>query len=220
MFQHKLSKCIASFFLDNSVYSIFHSSNCMFIVCRYYDLEKWEAKRQKKSELKALKKARETSFSIVDDEKRHELLHRRVDSNKYGTAFIFDCFKARFALRLELILTILPYAFLHDPSRNSPVRDSPVFRQPDSPGWQKNSGHYHTKYSFLSSNWWSQENANTQRALSEIVAYKTYSSNTQAEYFSDNVPYLAGPSRQQLLEMQQELRRRQDEEYKKKAGIS
>jgi hypothetical protein len=31
---------------------------------------------------------------------------------------------------------------------------------------------------------------------------------------------LAGPSRQQLLEMQQELRRRQDEEYKKKAGLA
>ena len=51
---------------------------------RYYDLEKWEAKRQKKNELKALKKAGKTLFSIADDEKRHEMLHRRVDKNKYG----------------------------------------------------------------------------------------------------------------------------------------
>jgi hypothetical protein len=51
---------------------------------RYYDLEKWEAKRQKKNELKALKKAGKEMFSIADDEKRHELLHRRVDKNKYG----------------------------------------------------------------------------------------------------------------------------------------
>lgn len=79
---------------------------------KYYDLEKWEAKRQHNTELKALKKARESSFTIADDEKRHDMLHHRV-GNKY-----------------------------------------------------------------------------------------------------------AGPSRQQLLEMQQELRRRQDEEYRKKAGLT
>ena len=56
---------------------------------RYYDLEKWEAKRQKKSELKALKKAKEKAlFSIADDEKRHELLHRRVDPKKYGIVYL------------------------------------------------------------------------------------------------------------------------------------
>ena len=55
---------------------------------RYYDLEKWEAKRQQKHELKALKKARENTFSIADDEKRHDQLHRGATSNKYGICVV------------------------------------------------------------------------------------------------------------------------------------
>lgn len=69
-------------------------------------MEKWEAKRQQKNQLKALKKARASTFSITDDEKHHEMLHRRA-GNKYGmpdTVTINGVFF--FLLRVKPVVTI------------------------------------------------------------------------------------------------------------------
>ena len=45
------------------------------MICRFYDLEKWEAKQRKKGRLKALKKAQKQQVSIENDELRHKSLH-------------------------------------------------------------------------------------------------------------------------------------------------
>lgn len=77
---------------------------------RYYNLEKWEAKKQQKNELKALKKARDNAFSIVDDEKRHELLHRKVAASKHGISFgvLLQNLHAYFSNDVQLLLRPKP----------------------------------------------------------------------------------------------------------------
>ena len=70
--------------LSRKAFSDFAYSFFCVLFCRYYDLEKWEAKTLQKHELKALKKARETPLSIADDEKRHDSLHRRTAASKHG----------------------------------------------------------------------------------------------------------------------------------------
>ena len=49
--------------------------NNLFFFCRFYDLEKWEAKQREKGRMKALKKAQKQKVSIEGDELRHKGLH-------------------------------------------------------------------------------------------------------------------------------------------------